>query len=408
MIRQSYMRKALLLGGLMLMSPFSARAEEGMTRAEVFRQVEALSALGDSLFHDPSLSASGKQSCASCHDEAHAFAPANGLAVQKGGATLQATGHRATPSLKYLQAVPQFTEHFFDSEDEADESIDNGPTGGLTWDGRANTLAEQAAIPLLAPFEMGNKTQAEVVAKAIKAGYEQKLRAFQPFLKTTSLFVVLTKALETYQQSWKVFYPYTSKYDAYLAGKVALSPEEQLGLKLFEDPDKGNCASCHISQPGHDGTPPQFTDYGMIALAVPRNMELEETRSASSYDLGLCGPDRQDLHNRPEYCGLFRTPTLRNVATRKVFFHNGFYKTLHDAVAFYVLRDTHPERVYPTDRHGTVIRYNDLPTQYQANINKDPPFGERTDNKPALSEPEIDAIVAFLQTLTDGYTQSHP
>lgn len=378
-----------------------------MSRAEVFRQVEALSALGDKLFHDPSLSASGKLSCASCHDEGHAFAPANGLAVQKGGPTLQATGHRAAPSLKYLQAVPQFTEHFFDSEDEADESIDNGPTGGLTWDGRANTLAEQAAIPLLAPFEMGNKTQAEVVAKAIKAGYEQKLRALEPFLQTTSLFVVLTKALETYQQSWKVFYPYTSKYDAFLAGKVALSPEEQLGLKLFEDPAKGNCASCHISQPGHDGTPPQFTDYGMIALAVPRNKELEETHSASSYDLGLCGPDRKDLQERPEYCGLFRTPTLRNVATRKVFFHNGFYKTLRDAVAFYVLRDTHPERVYPADTYGKVMRYNDLPTQYQANINKDPPFGERMDNKPALSEKEIEAIVAFLQTLTDGYIPPH-
>lgn len=377
---------------------------QGMERAEVFAQVKALAALGSELFHDPRLSASGKQSCATCHNEEHAFAPANAQAVQRGGADLAQMGHRATPSLKYLQSVPQFTEHFFDSEDEADESVDNGPTGGLTWDGRAKSLAEQARIPLLSPFEMGNKTAQDVVDRAQKAGYAPRLKVFEPFLKTSSLFMVITKALETYQQDWRKFYPYTSKYDAYLAGKVVLSKQEQRGLEVFENPQKGNCASCHLSQPGHDGTPPQFTDYGLIALAVPRNTALPYNANPQNYDLGLCGPDRTDLAQHADYCGLFKTPTLRNVATRKVFFHNGVYKTLRDAVVFYVLRDTQPSRVYPKNAQGEVVLYDDLPKQYHQNINMDPPFGHRVGNKPALSEPEIDAVVAFLKTLTDGYT----
>ncbi|HXP05716.1 MAG TPA: cytochrome-c peroxidase, partial [Stellaceae bacterium] len=94
--------------------------------------------LGRALFSDPALSASGKLSCASCHDPAHAFGPANDLPVQFGGADLQQPGLRATPSLRYLQSVPQFTEHYFDSEEEGDPSVDNGPTGGLTWDGRVD------------------------------------------------------------------------------------------------------------------------------------------------------------------------------------------------------------------------------------------------------------------------------
>lgn len=135
----------------------SGRAAPEPSRAQVREQVKALGALGQALFFDPALSGSGKLSCASCHDPAHGFAAANGLAVQLGGGDLRQPGVRAVPSLKYLQAVPPFTEHFFESEDDADESIDNGPTGGLTWDGRVDRGQQQARIPLLSDFEMGNK-----------------------------------------------------------------------------------------------------------------------------------------------------------------------------------------------------------------------------------------------------------
>jgi cytochrome c peroxidase len=105
------------------------------SRAQVYGRVEALTALGRRMFLDPSLSASGNMSCASCHSPLDAFGPPNSLSVQLGGKDLQQSGIRAVPSLKYLQVTTQFTEHYFDSDDAADDSVDNGPTGGLTWDG---------------------------------------------------------------------------------------------------------------------------------------------------------------------------------------------------------------------------------------------------------------------------------
>ncbi len=84
-------------------------------------------------------------------------------------------------------------------------------------------------------------------------------------------FEAALEVFEVYQQSHAEFYPYSSKYDAYLAGKAELTAQERRGLSLFEDPAKGNCARCHVSAPGKDGTPPQFTDYGLVAIGVPRN-----------------------------------------------------------------------------------------------------------------------------------------
>ncbi len=377
-----------------------------MSRAEARERADRLSALGAEMFSDPRLSDSGKTACASCHDPAHAFAPANALSVQFGGSDLSQPGLRAVPSLKYLQAVPQFTEHYFESEDEADESIDNGPTGGLTWDGRADSAHAQARIPLLSPFEMGNANPDEVVRHALDAGYGPKLAAIygKPLAAdSNATFEAVLKALEVYQQSWQAFYPYSSKYDAWLAGKAQLTPEEERGRELFEDPEKGNCSSCHFSVRAHDGTPPQFTDYGMIALAAPRNPAIPANADPAYHDLGLCGPLRTDFANRLDYCGLFRTPTLRNVATRKTFFHNGVFHSLKETVAFYATRDTDPGRWYPRRADGGIDIYDDLPARYRGNINMDPPFGGRKGDAPRLDDGEIDAIVTFLNTLTDGW-----
>lgn len=383
-----------------------AAGAQPMSRAEARQRAEMLSALGKELFSDPRLSGSEKLSCASCHDPAHAFAPANALPVQLGGRELADPGLRAVPSLKYLQAVPQFTEHYFESEDEADESIDNGPTGGLTWDGRADSGHAQARIPLLSPFEMGNTNADEVVQHALDGGYGPKLTAIYGealLADREATFKALLKALEVYEQSWQTFYPYSSKYDAWLAGKAELTAQEARGLKLFEDPEKGNCSSCHFSVRANDGTPPQFTDYGMIALAVPRNPEIPANADPAYYDLGLCGPLRTDFLDRADYCGLFRTPTLRNVATRKAFFHNGVFHSLKDVVAFYATRDTDPGRWYPRRADGSIAIYDDLPERYSGNINIDPPFGGKPGDAPRLDDNEIDDIVAFLATLTDGW-----
>ncbi|MBB3212261.1 cytochrome c peroxidase [Herbaspirillum sp. Sphag1AN] len=372
-------------------------------------KVQEMTALGRNLFFDPALSASGKQSCASCHSPEFAYGPPNRLATQFGGADLKRPGTRAAPSLRYLQTVPPFSEHFHD--DDNDDSIDAGPTGGLTWDGRADSTHDQARIPLLSAHEMGNPDEASVAAKLRRAPYANQLRAV--FGATVldhdaSAFKAALMALEVFQESPADFYPYSSKYDAYLRKQVALSPQEKRGLMLFNAPDKGNCASCHISEIAPNGAFPQFTDYGLIALGVPRNKDIVANANPLYHDFGLCGPDRHDFIDRPEYCGLFKTPTLRNVALRQSFFHNGVMHNLKDVLHFYVERDSAPHKWYPHNRNGSIRKFDDLLPQYTVNVNMDPPFGGHPGDKTALNDAEIEDVIAFLKTLTDGYQPDQP
>ncbi|MET0383101.1 MAG: cytochrome c peroxidase, partial [Burkholderiaceae bacterium] len=324
---------------------------------------QALTRLGRALFFDRALSASGKLSCSSCHDPAHAFGPPNANAVQLGGATGSLPGVRAVPSLKYRQNTPPFSEHF--SEDDGNDSEDMGPTGGLGWDGRSSSAHQQAAAPLLSPFEMANPDPESVVGRLKTSANAAAFReAFgkQAFDDPQRAWNGLVLALEVFQQSPSDFYPYDSKYDAFLRGRAELGPAEARGLLAFNDQARGNCALCHPSSI-KEGAFPQFTDAGFIALGVPRNRAIPANAAPAYFDLGLCGPLRTDLKNRPEYCGLFKTPSLRNVALRPVFFHNGLYTRLEDAVRFYAQRDTNPRRFYP---HG---KYDDLPAKYRANVN---------------------------------------
>jgi cytochrome c peroxidase len=250
----------------------------------------------------------------------------------------------------------------------------------------------------------------DVASKLRKAAYADEFR--QTFGKDAldddvRAFKWLTLALEYFQRDPKEFYPYTSKFDASLRGQVTLSDKEQRGLKWFNDKDKGNCASCHTSRYERAGPLPTFTDFGLIALGVPRNPSLPSNKQASFYDMGLCGPYRADMASHQEYCGAFRTPSLRNVALRKAFFHNGGMHDLHDVVAFYATRDTDPARWYPRVRtgpnKGKVDMYNDLPAAVRKNVNHEAPFSPAEDGSPRLNKEEIDDIVAFLNTLTDGY-----
>jgi cytochrome c peroxidase len=395
-------RVPLFLLGVSLAAAWAQTAPHGVTRAEAYRNAQSLAELGRQMFFDPALSESGRISCSSCHDPAFAYGPPNGLAVQRGGADMQQQGYRAAPSLRYLQIVPQFTEHYFDSEATGDDSIDAGPTGGLTWDGRANRMRDQAAIPLLSPYEMANRSAASVVEKVERASYAAQLTRLARSQDKAALFATILEALEAWQQDYREFYPYSSKYDRWLAGKAQLTPAEQNGLRLFSAPDKGNCARCHIAERGANGTPPQFTDYSLVALGAPRNREIPANADAGWYDLGLCGPERTDLRGRDEYCGKFMTPSLRNVAIRKAFFHNGVFHSLKEAVEFYAGRDTNPEKWYPRRADGTVAKFDDLPPRYQVNMEREAPFGRSIGEKPSLSELEIADVVAFLETLTDA------
>jgi len=202
--------------------------------------------LGKQLFFDASLSASGKMSCATCHDPDHAYAPSNNLSVQLGGSDMQQPGTRAVPSLRYLAFTPKFTRHFYRPSSEGVE--DEGPTGGFTHDGAVDSLALQAAIPILAANEMANLTA---------AGFTERLRQSPSAAAFVKLFGNETlqhpeqaleragAALEAFQMEDYSFHPYTSKYDAAVSGEVELSDVEMRGFIVFNNARKGNCAKCH-------------------------------------------------------------------------------------------------------------------------------------------------------------------
>jgi cytochrome c peroxidase len=241
-----------------------------------------------------------------------------------------------------------------------------------------------------------------VAAAAGQGAHAADIRALygqEVFSRPQAAFAAVTEALEYFQQTAAVFSPFTSKYDAFLRGAARLSGPEARGLAVFDDPARGNCASCHKSAVTRDGKPPLFTDFGFAALGLPRNRAIPANGDPGYFDLGLCGPYRRDLAGVKKYCGSFKAPTLRNVALKQSFYHNGVVHTLREAVAFYAERDTDPGKWYPAGPDGTVHKFNDLPAAFAGNVEEGPPFGSGRH----LSGADVDDLVAFLQTLTDGY-----
>ena len=358
--------------------------------------------VGQQLFFDTSLSASGRMSCATCHDPKYAYAPSNALAVQLGGPAMRSPGTRAVPSLRYQEYTPPYA----DLLDNPDGISTPGPGGGLTLDGRAASLAAQARIPLLARNEMANAGPAEVVRKIQAASYApQFIAAFGAhiFEAPERAFAKALEALQAFQLEDPSFHPYTSKYDRYASNKVGgtLTVQEQRGFAVYNDPKRGNCFACHYNGAGIGGSVRLFTDYTYAAIGVPRNLEIPANRKSTYFDLGICGRKDHPLPGSREYCGEFKTPTLRNVATRQVFFHNGKMKSLRDVIRFYNTRDTNPELWYPMV-NGVARKYDDLPERYRRNIDPQPPLDSRPrGSRPAMSDQDMDDLEVFLRTLTD-------
>ena len=358
--------------------------------------------LGKQMFFDTSLSGSGKQACSSCHDPDHAYAAPNGLAVQPGGAHMTQRGVRAVPSLRYKEATPPYA----DLLDNPDGISTPGPGGGLTQDGRAATLAEQARIPLLNPIEMANRDAADVVAKLRRAAYADQFRAVygaSAFDHADAAFDDATQALQAFQLEDPSFHPYSSRYDLYAGNKIGgtMSPAEERGFAVYNDPDKGNCFACHYNGAGLNGSVGLFTDFTYAAIGVPRNKDIPANKDRRYADLGLCSRADHGGAANARYCGEFKTPTLRNVATRGVFFHNGQIKSLAEAIRFYNTRDTEPEHWYPVV-HGQVRKFDDLPARYRANVDTQKPLdGRPRGSAPPMTGQEMADLQAFLEMLTD-------
>lgn len=421
-------------------------------------------AAGKALFFDASLSASGKQSCATCHVPARAFTADpvtdHGLPVPLGGRNLDLPGFRNTPSLLYVALTPPFS------------IVGGTPTGGFFRDGRASSLALQAQQPFVTGFEMANADAAEVLARlqASPATLQQFAAAYGESVLSDpqATLAAMGQAIAAFETQAPEFTPFSSKFDAWLAGEAQLSTAESAGLALFNDPGKGNCTACHPSQRQGYSAHPLFTDFTYDNLGVPRNwnvpanapvptspidgtpldylppqLNLPADAEYSYYDLGLCGPftpAASDPHPRPVFtrttslCGFFKVPSLRNVAITAPYFHNGAFATLHQVIEWYVTRDINDNTgnnptPLPAGPQGNPYfaagsayltasgapdpyQYNDLPVPFDANVNiGEVPYTPPTfagGQAPTLTRAEIDAVVAFLCTLTDGYDPSSP
>lgn len=342
--------------------------------------------LGKWIFHDVGLSASGQQSCATCHVASLGHASARGL--EAGGASFEHPGERNVPSLRYLQ---------YNRALQWDE--DGKASGGFFWDGRADTLQAQAGEPFLNPREMANTSRAEVVQRlktSTYAGRFSEVFGSDIWRNPDQAFDAMTLALASYQTQDPVFHRFDSLFDRVMQGQAHFSDQQERGWRLFRDEEKGNCAACHSAQAAVDGTPALFTDFSYDNLGVPRHTAILANAKKEHIDLGVCVPEKK-------VCGAFKVPSLRNVAVRRAFFHNARFDNLHDVLAFYASRDTDPAKWY-----GKVsAKFNDVPKIYQHFINtSEAPYGGKLGESPKLSAQDIDDLQAFLHTLTDADLQT--
>ena len=331
--------------------------------------------LGKLLFNDINLSTPPGQACSDCHSPDAGFGePPSDLPVSR-GANRDRSGNRNDLTAAYASFIPPLRY----------DSIEGVYKGGLFWDGRAATLEEQAKGPPLNPLEMANPDAESLVGQIRKASYASLFREVfgQDALDDGKrAFNLMAEAIAAYERSAELN-RFDSKFDFYLKGKVKLTEQEMSGLQIFEDPKKGNCASCHPSRPSSDGAPPLFTDYTYDNLGVPKNPEVPfyymdkkfNPAGAGFVDLGLGGVVRKKEQN-----GKFRVPTLRNVAITPPYMHNGIFKSLRQVIMFYSTRDIGP---WP-------------PPEVRENVNT------KELGKLRLSDQEIDDLVAFMKTLTDG------
>jgi cytochrome c peroxidase len=358
------------------------------------------------------------QSCASCHSlkPAHqqhvspkrvpAFVdPQN---VKKGtpvsfGSIPGATGPLNAPSVGYAAFSPLFY------WDEAEGLY----IGGQFWNGRASNLTEQAKGPFLNPAEMAMPSEGSVVSRLKKSAEYRKLfwqvyglnLAAVPYIKDKQLSAIkpaalteiyhhMAKAISAFEQS-PVFNKFTSKFDYVLAGKTELTQIEKKGLDLFNG--KANCAACHFSETTNDKDgnviPPMFTDFTYDNIGLPRNVKIPKNPAPN---LGLGGrSDIAALDPKGDEIGKHKVMSLRNIALTPSNGHNGVFATLEQIVHFYNTRDTLGWVFDNEDAGFATTGWPD--PEISRNVNHDE-LGNL-----GLTIDEEQAIVAFMQTLTDDY-----
>jgi cytochrome c peroxidase len=411
--------------------------------------------LGKLLFYDQELSVRRNEACAFCHMPETGFSgPVSALnqtTVSYPGSIRYRFSERRPQTHSYASYAPVL--HY--------NALKGDFVGGAFWDMRAtglrlnSPLAEQAQGPPLNPVEMGlidaecmvyraserpYRPMAERVwgaqAFAIKWPGDVKAVCDRPGPATASdplpvhlspvergisqtTFDQLAQAIAAYEGSDEVN-PFSSKFDLVMADEAKFTPEEQVGYALFRS-KASHCNECH--RDGGPGEEPLFTDFTASNLGLPANRAIPyyEESAADGFgfrankagpgfsDMGVGGflrgslnPDSQWSPQAKSFVGKYKTPTLRNVDKRprldfvKAYMHNGYLKSLEEVVHFYNTRDKLPackagdpgEKVscWPAPEHPETMNRRQL-----GNL--------------GLSSKQEGAIVAFLKTLTDGYTE---
>jgi cytochrome c peroxidase len=304
-------------------APPAVPADNPMSAAKV--------ALGRRLFYDKRLSRAGTTSCASCHDPTLAFTDSE-------PSSEGATGQRTPRSSMSLAGV--------------------GYVGTLTW---ANPLLvdleSQSLVPLFGdnPVEIGGGPQDELLGRLLDDPYYRgAFPAAFPDAAEPATLLSITRALAAFQRT---IISANSPYDAWTRGDAdALPAAAQRGLVLFESSRLG-CAHCHSG--------PHFTDAATDSGPVFHHIGLPP----ASYQQPNRGVAEVSLRAEDE--GLFRTPTLRNIALTAPYMHDGSLATLGDVLDHFA-------------SGGSGAPAQSLQIQ---------PF--------TLNETEREDVLAFLRALTD-------
>ncbi|BBB27996.1 cytochrome-c peroxidase [Neptunomonas japonica] len=340
--------------------------------------------LGQQLFFDVNLSQNRTQSCASCHAPDKGFSDHRGLSTALAaslGDDGKSLGDRNAPSASYAAFSPHFQ--------KTSEGVFKG---GQFWDGRADSLTEQAGGPPLNPGEMGLANKASAVDRIQENSQYQvtfkDIYGDAIFEDADKAYAAMSDAIAAFEES-EFFSPFDAKYDRYLRGEYQLTPQEDLGRTLFFSQQFTNCNLCHQLRTLPEQQKETFSNYEFHNIGVPANTALRAINGATQVDQGLLNhPDVEDLAQR----GKFKTPTLRNVAVTGPYMHNGVFTDLRTVVLFY-------------------NKYNSRSVKRQINPEtgeqwREPEIAQTLSRKeletgPALDDKRIDALVAFLKTLTD-------
>jgi cytochrome c peroxidase len=426
----------------------------------------AIQTLGKLELFDRSLSVLKNEACSTCHMPGAGYTGAsqilNETTVSYPGSVMGRFSGRKPQSYSYATLAPVL--HYNATQQDF--------YGGNFWDMRAtgsrlqSPSAEQAQGPPTNPVEMGLPDTACVAYRVTKGKYEplfvqvwgstiesiqwpanaekvcstpagaggvgpQLSLSSEDRTRANTVYDQFALSIAAYEGSNTVN-AFTSKFDAYLAGNASLSSQEMHGYQLFNG--QGKCNTCHLSGNASGATggaaadvAPLFTDFTSSNLGLPKNTSIpyyyENKPDQYGYvanpmgtafvDLGvgafLSGaqgspvPDSEWMQLAPKFDGKMQVPTLRNVDQRpypgfvKSYMHNGYLKNLKEVVHFYNTRDTMCSA--PNDPN---VKKTCWPGP-EVSSNEDTTVGAL-----GLSDQDEDDVVAFLQTLTDGYTTGNP